>query len=37
VVNGISNNRSLRMDLEETRRLVGYDPQDDGFDDWSQR
>jgi hypothetical protein len=25
------------MDLEETRRLVGYDPQDDGFDDWSQR
>ena len=37
VVNGISNNRYLRMDLEETRRLVGYDPQDDGFADWSQR
>jgi NAD+ dependent glucose-6-phosphate dehydrogenase len=35
VVNGISNNRHLRMDLEETRRLVGYDPQDDAFDDWS--
>ena len=37
VVNGISNNRHLRMDLEETRRLVGYDPQDDAFDDWSNK
>jgi NAD+ dependent glucose-6-phosphate dehydrogenase len=36
VVNGISNNRYLRMDLEETRRLVGYHPQDDAFADWSQ-
>jgi nucleoside-diphosphate-sugar epimerase len=35
VVNGISNNRHLRMDLEETRRLVGYAPQDDAFADWS--
>lgn len=35
VVNGISNNRHLRMDLEETRRLVGYEPQDDAFADWS--
>lgn len=31
VVNGISNNRYLRMDLEETRQLVGYHPQDDAF------
>lgn len=37
VVNGISNNRHLRMDLEATRRLVGYEPQDDAFDDWSSR
>jgi NAD+ dependent glucose-6-phosphate dehydrogenase len=35
VVNGISKNRHLRMDLEETRRLVGYEPKDDAFDDWS--
>jgi nucleoside-diphosphate-sugar epimerase len=31
VVNGISNNRHLRMDLESTRRKVGYVPQDDAF------
>jgi nucleoside-diphosphate-sugar epimerase len=31
VVNGISRNRYLRMDLESTRRLTGYDPQDDAF------
>jgi hypothetical protein len=31
VVNGISRNRHLRMDLESTRRLVGYEPQDDAF------
>lgn len=37
VVNGISNNRILRMDLEETCSLVGYAPEDDAFDDWSQR
>jgi NAD+ dependent glucose-6-phosphate dehydrogenase len=35
VVNGSSRNRHLRMDLEETRRLVGYEPQDDAFADWS--
>ncbi len=35
VVNGISKNRHLRMDLEETRRLVGYEPHHDAFDDWS--
>ena len=37
VVNGISNNRVLRMDLEETKQLVGYAPEDDAFDDWSQK
>ena len=37
VVNGISNNRMLRMDLEETRQLLGYAPNDDAFEDWSQR
>lgn len=31
VVNGVSNNRQLRMDLETTRRLLGYDPRDDAF------
>ncbi len=31
VVNGISANRFLRMDLASTRRLTGYDPQDDAF------
>ena len=37
VVNGVSNNRHLRLDLEETRRLVGYDPQDDAFGDRSAK
>ncbi len=31
VVNGISANRYLRMDLASTRRLTGYSPQDDAF------
>ncbi len=31
VVNGISANRFLRMDLESTRRRIGYQPQDDAF------
>lgn len=31
VVNGLSRNRFLRMDLEGTMRLVGYAPQDDAF------
>lgn len=31
VVNGISANRFLRMDLDSTRRLTGYAPQDDAF------
>ena len=36
VVNGISNNRILRMDLEETKQLLGYAPEDDAFADWSE-
>lgn len=31
VFNGISNNRHKRMDLRDTRALLGYDPQDDAF------
>lgn len=31
VVNGISANRFLRMDLESTRRRLGYRPNDDAF------
>jgi uronate dehydrogenase len=29
VLNGMSANTGMRWDLESTRRLVGYDPQDD--------
>ena len=31
VVAGISNNRQKRFDLRQTRALLGYLPQDDGF------
>jgi len=31
IVHGVSNNREQRLDVDETRRLMGYDPQDDGF------
>jgi hypothetical protein len=31
VIAGISNNRQKRFDLRQTRALLGYDPQDDGF------
>jgi nucleoside-diphosphate-sugar epimerase len=31
VVAGISDNRQQRFDLRQTRALLGYDPQDDGF------
>jgi len=31
VVAGISNNRQKRFDLHQTRALLGYAPQDDGF------
>ncbi len=29
VLNGMSANRGMRWDIEETRRVVGYQPQDD--------
>lgn len=29
VVNGMSNNTGMRWDIEHTRRLVGYEPEDD--------
>lgn len=32
VVAGLSNNRFLRMDLSQTRELLGYQPQDDAFE-----
>ena len=31
VVAGISNNQRKRFDLRQTRALLGYEPQDDGF------
>ncbi len=32
IVAGLSNNRFLRMDLSQTRELLGYQPQDDAFE-----
>jgi NAD+ dependent glucose-6-phosphate dehydrogenase len=29
VLNGMSNNTGMRWDIEETRRILGYQPQDD--------
>jgi hypothetical protein len=31
IVHAISNNRIKLLDLTETRALLGYEPQDDGF------
>lgn len=31
IIHGTSRNRFLKMELEGTRRLVGYEPQDDAF------
>ena len=31
VAHGISNNRFKRMDLSETKRVLGYAPRDDDF------
>jgi hypothetical protein len=33
VVNGMSNNTGMRWDIEHTRKLVGYEPQDDVIKD----
>lgn len=35
IVNGLSDNRFKRMDIERARSLLGYDPQDDAFA-WSE-
>ncbi len=32
IVHGISNNRFKRLDITDTRNLLGYAPQDDAFD-----
>ena len=31
IVHAISDNRIKRVDIEETRRVLGYQPEDDGF------
>lgn len=35
IVNGLSDNRYKRMDIEHARQLLGYQPQDDAFK-WSE-
>jgi uronate dehydrogenase len=32
IVHGLSNNRFKRMDLQSTRQILGYAPQDDAFE-----
>lgn len=32
ILAGTSNNKNNYMDLEETRKLVGYEPKDDGYE-----
>ena len=32
ILAGSSNNKNLYMDLEDTRKLVGYEPEDDGYE-----
>jgi NAD+ dependent glucose-6-phosphate dehydrogenase len=32
IVHGVSDNRHKRLDIASTRELLGYDPQDDGFE-----
>ena len=32
ILSGISDNRKKNMDLEFTRKLVGYEPEDDAFE-----
>ena len=31
IVHGVSNNRFKRLDIANTRKLLGYQPRDDGF------
>ena len=35
IAHGISNNRFKRLDLSETKRLLGYDPKSDSFETWN--
>jgi len=32
IVHGLSDNRRKRLDIGSARGLLGYDPQDDGFE-----
>ncbi len=34
IAHGVSNNRVMRLDLEETRRVLGYQPVDDAFEEF---
>jgi hypothetical protein len=31
VLNAMSNNKGMKWDLSETRRILGYEPQDDAY------
>jgi uronate dehydrogenase len=31
IVHGVSNNRYKRLAIEQTRKLIGYEPADDAF------
>ena len=35
IVHSISDNRIKRLSIDETRRLVGYEPVDDGFEKYA--
>ena len=35
IAHGISNNRFKRLDLTETKRILGYDPKSDSFATWN--
>jgi uronate dehydrogenase len=35
IAHGISDNRFKRLDLADTRSLLGYDPKADAFEEWS--
>ena len=32
IVHGLSDNRVKRLEIDSTRALLGYAPQDDGFE-----
>ncbi len=35
IAHGISNNRFKRLDITETKKVLGYDPKADAFDAWN--